>query len=310
MNLTPDILGQLPLPLRIEIEENALRKDLTQTELAAQQERILTAIREHLKPGRRTDLKDPTSGKTLPEVHATAVVGKIFGESRTQVEKRLAVVKAAAAEPERFGKLAVDMDRSDRVDGPFKRLKVSRQAEAIRNEPPPLPNKGPYRVIVADPPWPYEVRQENPSHRATHSYPQMSIKQICALPVDKLAHEDCLLWLWVTNYHMRYGFEVLDAWRFVHRTILTWKKDRMGRGDWLRGQTEHCLMAIRGNPIVELTSQTTLLSGPVRANSQKPEEFYDLVEKLCPAPRYAELFSRHSRKNWDGHGDEHPEVTD
>jgi N6-adenosine-specific RNA methylase IME4 len=27
-------------------------------------------------------------------------------------------------------------------------------------------------------------------------------------------------------------------------------------GDWLRGQTEHCLMATRGKPIVQLSNQT------------------------------------------------------
>lgn len=37
---------------------------------------------------------------------------------------------------------------------------------------------------------------------------------------------------------------------------------------------------------------------------EEPEAFYELVEKLCPAPRYAELFARRSRAKWDGHGDE------
>ena len=78
----------------------------------------------------------------------------------------------------------------------------------------------------------------------------------------------------------------------------------MGTGSWLRGQTEHCVMAVRGKPTVTLTNQTTLLRGPVRSHSEKPDEFYALVEKLCPAPRYAELFSRTPRENWDGHGDE------
>jgi hypothetical protein len=31
-------------------------------------------------------------------------------------------------------------------------------------------------------------------------------------------------------------------------TILTWTKDRIGNGHWLRGQTEHCILAVRGNP--------------------------------------------------------------
>jgi CHC2 zinc finger len=35
-------------------------------------------------------------------------------------------------------------------------------------------------------------------------------------------------------------------------------------------------------------------------------EFCDLVEALCPAPRYAYLFSRNARPRWDGHGDECP----
>jgi len=53
-------------------------------------------------------------------------------------------------------------------------------------------------------------------------------------------------------------------------------------------------------------NQTTALNGPVRANSQKPDEFYKLVEGLCPAPRYAELFARSQRECWDGHGDQMP----
>jgi N6-adenosine-specific RNA methylase IME4 len=180
-----------------------------------------------------------------------------------------------------------------------------RQAAAIRKEPPPLPGRGPYRVIVVDPPWPYEIQKDDPS--ATHPFPQMSIEQICAVKVNDIAHEDCLLWLRTTNHHMRKAFTVLDAWGFVQKTILTWAKDRMGTGDWLRGQTEHCLLAVRGKPIVELKNQTTLLRGPLRKNSQKPIEFYTFVEKLCPASRYAYLFSRYRHnEKWDCHGDEAP----
>ena len=81
----------------------------------------------------------------------------------------------------------------------------------------------------------------------------------------------------------------------------------MGTGALLRGQTEHCLLAVRGKPVVELTNQTTLLHGPLRANSQKPVEFYDFVERLCPAPRYAYLFSRYRlNEKWDCHGNEAP----
>jgi hypothetical protein len=64
----------------------------------------------------------------------------------------------------------------------------------------------------------------------------------------------------------------------------------MGTGDWLRGKTEHCILAVRGQPTVTLTNQTTLLDGPVREHSRKPEEFYALVEALCPGSK-VELFA-------------------
>jgi N6-adenosine-specific RNA methylase IME4 len=65
-------------------------------------------------------------------------------------------------------------------------------------------------------------------------------------------------------------------------------------------------MAVRGKPIVEPPIPSTVIYGPLRANSQKPDEFYAFVEKLCPASRYAELFARNTRPNWDGHGNDIP----
>jgi N6-adenosine-specific RNA methylase IME4/ParB-like chromosome segregation protein Spo0J len=313
------MLGRTEIPVtEVDLEE------IARGELAENSDRLnflpseIEAIRRTLEPiekaaakarqGARNDLRE--NFPDVGEQRARDRIGAFAGVSGRTVEKIAAIVEAAEAEPERFGKLRDDMDRSGRVEAPYRRLKIIRQAEAIRKEPPPLPQRGPYRVIVADPPWPYELRQEDPSHRAIYSYPTMSIAQISALDSASIAHQDCILWLWTTNHHMREAFEVLDAWGFTQKTILTWLKDRMSTGDWLRGQSEHCLMAVRGKPVVHLTNQTTLLHGKVRRHSEKPEEFYALVERLCPAPRYAELFSRHKRKGWDGHGDEHPEHCD
>ena len=78
------------------------------------------------------------------------------------------------------------MDRTGRVNGVYRRLKNRQQAELIRAEPPPLPGNGPYRVIVADPPWPYEKRDEDPSHRGALPYPTMSIEEICEVDVPRL----------------------------------------------------------------------------------------------------------------------------
>jgi N6-adenosine-specific RNA methylase IME4 len=288
---------------RGELAENVARKDFTPSEI--------DAMRRALEPLVKTEARHRMSegarvGKVSTPSRTRDTIGAFTGVSGRTVEKIAAVCDAAAADPHKFGRLKDVMDRTGRVNGCFKRLNVIRQAAAIRAESPPLPDRGPYRVIVADPPWPYDVRQEDPSHRGVTPYPQMSLDQIRSLPVASLAHDDCILWIWTTNFHMLHAYAMIDAWGFAPQTILTWVKDRMGTGAWLRGQTEHCVLATRGKPTVVLKNQTTALLAPRGAHSEKPDGFYDLVEALCPAPRYAYLFSRNVRPRWDGHGDEYP----
>jgi len=313
----PVTVVDLDSVVRGEYVENANRKDFTLSESVAIKRALESREREIAKerqrehgntaPGRKNT---PGNLPTVFKGRALDKVAQVVGKGRRTLEKAEAVVTAAEAEPERFGKLLADMDRTGRVDGVHKRLLVARQAEQIRAEPPPLPGNGPYRVASIDPPWPYEKQAEDPSHRATHPYPQMSIAAICALDVASIMAPDSIVWLWTTNHHMREAYVVLDAWGFEKKTILTWGKDRFGFGDWLRGQTEHCLMAVRGKPIHTLTNHSTLLLAPARANSEKPDEFYTFVESLCPAPRYAELFARKRHPGWDGHGDELQPLTD
>jgi N6-adenosine-specific RNA methylase IME4 len=305
----PATIVDLDSIVRGEFAENTFRKDFTLSEAVAikraVEPREKAAAKE--RQGTRTDKhlgKLPTSSLG----RAADKAAKATGMARRTLEKAEAVVDAAEAEPEKFGKLLADMDRTGRANGVYRRLKIAKQAEQLRAEPPPLPGKGPYRVITCDVPWPYEKRDSDPSHRAALPYPTTSIADICKLQVvPSIAAADCILWFWVTNHHMREAFTVLDAWGFEQKTILTWVKDRFGTGDWLRGQTEHCLMCVRGKPVVELTNQTTFLHAPVRGHSAKPVEFYELIESLCPAPRYADLFSRYRHNDsWDCHGDQAP----
>lgn len=291
--------------VRGELAENTYRKDFTPSELVAIAATVLKRERELAKERMTLGKRSLGSerGKTWDKIAAP------LGISGKTLERAGAVVEAARQEPDKFSALQEQMDRTGRINGIFRKLKIARQLESILAAPPPLPGNGPYRVIVADPPWPYEIRSEDPSDRSVRPYPSMSIKQICEVDVPSLAHDDCILWLWTTNLHMREAFGVLDAWGFRHLTILTWAKDRMGFGLWLRNQTEHCLFAVRGKPIVSLTTQTTILNAPTRGHSEKPREFYGLVESLCPAPRYAYLFSRYQHSDkWDCHGDEAPPM--
>ena len=177
---------------------------------------------------------------------------------------------------------------------------------APRVEPPPLPNRGPYRAGVADVAWAFEPHDEDAAHRGAWPFQTLSIEQIGALDVSSIMHSNSILLFWTTNVHLRFVYQALDVWRFHERPMmLTWAKDRMSTGHWLRGPTEHCILAVRGEPIVTLTDQTTLLHAPVRGHSEKPRECCDLVESLCPAPYYADSFSRYRHNyRWDCHGRE------
>lgn len=79
-------------------------------------------------------------------------------------------------------------------------------------------------------------------------------------------------------------------------------------GDWLRGKTEHAILAVRGRPLVTLTNQTTAFTAPVREHSRKPDEFYALVEALCPGSKL-EMFAREAREGWAAWGAEADKFT-
>lgn len=286
---------------------------------AGKQEHVLklNLLRRHLGPIRFADAfrrlaalrgvelgqgarNDKATSATVAEVAAELGIPERTARHRLQVADTLQS-RPDLAEQVDTGRIGTT-EALRQVRQEAKRDRREAKAAAIDAEPLTLPT-GPFRVIVADPPWTYDARGEDPTNRATPPYPCMQTGDIRAMRVATLACDDAVLWLWTTNAHMADAFTVAAAWGFQQKTILTWVKDKMGAGAWLRGQTEHCLMAVRGRPVVRLTNQTTVLHAPRRAHSQKPDEFYRLVETLCPGSK-VELFSRTPREGWVGYGDE------
>ena len=182
-------------------------------------------------------------------------------------------------------------------------------AEPLRLEQPEQPARRLYRTILADPPWP-ERGGGQIKRGADRHYPLMSVRQICALRVQELAHPDgCHLYLWVTNNYLRAGFEVLDAWGFEYITLLTWPKDRIGLGQYFRGCTEHVMFARRGQPPYKFDEHgkrcqgTTLIKGKRTDHSRKPHSLHRAAERVSYEPRL-EMFARRPRPGWDLWGNE------
>jgi ParB/RepB/Spo0J family partition protein len=281
---------------RGEAHENLMRKDLLPSEIVALKRAIepleRRAARE--RQGSRADLCHPA---TVAECQGDARdrIARYLGVGRTTVERAEAVVEAAEEDPDEYGHLVEQMDRSGKVAGAYRRLTVLRQAKELEAAAPELPT-GPFQVVVADPPWQYDSGNSLP-------YPTMPLEDIKAMPVREIADENATLWLWTTNAHLPVAFDVVTAWGFQYKTLLTWVKDRMGTGEWLRGQTEHCLLGARGKPVFLHGSDGTALEAARREHSRKPEEFYALVERVCPGSR-VELFARQQREGWCGFGDQ------
>jgi N6-adenosine-specific RNA methylase IME4 len=131
----------------------------------------------------------------------------------------------------------------------------------------------------------------------------MRLHDICALRVDRLTAANCHLWLWVTNSNFFEGLRVMETWGFSYRSCLTWIKPRFGLGKYLRNQTEHLLLGVRGRAPIRFRSQGSWFYAPVQEHSHKPEEQYAIIERCSPGP-YLELFARRRQPGWDVWGNE------
>lgn len=169
-----------------------------------------------------------------------------------------------------------------------------------------------YNIIYADPPWSYNDKKGNDPKMGGITYNVMELKDICALPIDKLCSEDCILFLWVTMPMLKEGLEVIKAWGFKYKTCgFCWVKQNpkndgiySGLGHWTNGNAELCLLAKRGNPKrINKNVKQIILSHRGRHSEKPPEARERIVNLLGDLPRI-ELFARQHADGWDCWGDE------
>ena len=125
----------------------------------------------------------------------------------------------------------------------------------------------------------------------------MSIDELCALPVNRLAEKDCLLFLWATFPQLPEALQLIKAWGFQFKTVaFVWLKRNKksptwfyGLGYWTRGNAEICLLAKRGKP---------------KRHSEKPDVTRDKIVELAGDLSRVELFARQKTPGWDVWGNE------
>lgn len=173
--------------------------------------------------------------------------------------------------------------------------------------PKNIPDKK-YNVIMADPPWQYSNKNTGGSMKsgAAAKYPTMTVNEICNLQIPN--DKNCVLFLWATVPLLPEGLQVMKAWGFKYKTMVTWRKIMsQGMGFWFRGQTEHLLLGVRGKVTAFRLQEKNIIEAKVEAHSQKPEVFRQLVERATDKIDFTnrlELFARKETKGWSVYGNE------
>ena len=130
----------------------------------------------------------------------------------------------------------------------------------------------------------------------------MSLEDIKALPVQKLAAKDCALFLWVTFPCLQESFEVLRAWGFSYKTVaFVWvKRNRVsdslfwGMGYLTRANAELCILATKGHPRRADSGIHQVILSHIEEHSKKPDEARDRIVRLMGDVPRIELFARQS----------------
>ncbi|MHA1437914.1 MAG: MT-A70 family methyltransferase [Promethearchaeota archaeon] len=166
-----------------------------------------------------------------------------------------------------------------------------------------------YQIIYADPPWTfktYSLKGKKYKSAECH-YNCMSKRAIQDIPVNLLADDNCVLFLWVTFPCLLEGLELIKKWGFTYKTCaFTWvKKNKKsdsyfwGLGYWTRSNAELCLLATIGNPKRISCSVHQIIDAKIRKHSQKPIEVKDKIVKLMGDLPRIELFAREKTQGWD-----------
>jgi N6-adenosine-specific RNA methylase IME4 len=176
---------------------------------------------------------------------------------------------------------------------------------------------GHYRVILVDAPTKFS---SGPNRNPIDHYKTMTITEIAALPIRKLAHPDgARLFLWITFPHLHRMPELLAAWGFKYCSGRPWLKTwpakhdalflmpdsfAVGCGYEVRNTSELQIIAKKGRP--QRLNGAKLrghIIAPRCEHSRKPDCVRDEITQLLDGPR-CELFARSRHPGFDPWGDE------
>lgn len=315
--------------------EYVLSKNLHRRHLSESQRAMVGASLPVRKPGRPKN--EPEQGD-LPEKSKKEITTLLnVGERSIESAKRvIAHGTPELTEAVRSGHISVSSaERASTLD-PEKQAEVVRRAvageenaartvikqgvrenkeAALATAQLALPEAR-FGVVVADPAWEFEVwnKDTGGDRGAANHYAVSDLERIAELPVQNIAADDCVLFLWATSPMLPQALEVMRRWGFWYKSQIVWCKRTQGTGYWFRSMHEHLLVGTRGKPPAPApgTQWPSAIGDqpddPLLAHSEKPEWSYQMIEQYFPNLPKIELNARKTRAGWTAWGAEAPQT--
>ena len=185
---------------------------------------------------------------------------------------------------------------------------------------PDLP-KTKFDVIYADPPWHYNGKLQfdktskdqeslDPSRKIFIStpgfkYPTLKTEQLKQIPIQNIANDNCILFMWTSNPHLAQAIELGKAWGFEYRTVaFVWNKGMHNPGKYTLSYCELCLLFKRGKIPTPRGARNVkqIINVPRGKHSEKPKEVREGIEAMFPQQKRIELFAREKITKWNNWG--------
>lgn len=185
---------------------------------------------------------------------------------------------------------------------------ITEAVRAVRNvsivsDAPAVPT-GKYRTIVVDPPWPMKkIERKAAIRQGDVEYATMSVDAIAEMPVP--AHTASHCYLWTTQRFLPDAFTILEGWGFDYLVTMVWHKaGGFQPFDLPQYNCEFILLGRRGGlPFLDTKDFKCCFQAKRREHSRKPDVFYELVNRVSPAPRL-DMFAREQRDGFEVWGNQ------
>ena len=185
---------------------------------------------------------------------------------------------------------------------------------------PPLP-KTKFDIIYADPPWHYNGKLQfdktskdqekiDPTKKIFIStpgfkYPTLKIEKLKQIPIQNIAKDNCILFMWTSNPHLDQAIELGKAWGFEYRTVaFVWNKGVHNPGKYTLSYCELCLLFKKGKIPTPRGARNVkqIINVPRGKHSEKPKEVREGIEAMFPQQKRIELFAREKVQKWKNWG--------